>query len=522
MKPMVRLALCALLISTAALVAHPLDAQPSEAAAEPLATHPEVTESLRLLETWIDGQRAYAQVPGMSVAVVSGDELVWSEGFGLADREAGEPATPETMYSICSISKVFTAIGVLQLRDAGALTLSDPVSGHLPWFDIEQTYPDGPPVDVWGILTHSSGLPREADFPYWSAPDFEFPTREEIRERLAEQETLYPAASVFQYSNLGLTLAGEILAEVSGTSYDDYIETNILMPLGLADTRTEMPDPAEEPRLATGYGAPTRQGTRERLPPFYARGIAPAAGFASTARDLAKLASWQLGVLDDGGDEVLSRNTLREMQRVQWLDPDWETARGLGFGVYRVGDTTFVGHSGSCPGYRSTVWIDAKSEMGAAVLANASGIGTELFVRRAHEILRPALAAARKEREENDEEGAESEAATKDAADESAEGEVDSRDLERFAGTYSVQPWGGEVAILPWKDGLAALYLPTEDPLESLEQLRPVDGEPNTFRRVREDDELGETVVFQEDESGRVVAFVQHSNRYPRISEAGD
>lgn len=504
-----RSALLAAALAVAVLT--PLAAQPAtapvadatEPTARPLAENPQVAQGLRLLETWMDAERAYQQIPGLSAAIVHGDELLWSHGFGVADREAGTPATAETVYSICSISKLFTSIAVLQLRDAGELALADPVGDHLPWFDITQAFPEGPPVTVWGLLTHSSGLPRESDYPYWSAPSFEFPTREEVRARLAEQETLYPAATHFQYSNLGLTLAGEIVAEVSGRPYADYVRQEILGPLGLTSTRPEMPEPADEPRLAVGYGSLTRQGTRDRLPLFHARGITPAAGYSSTALDLARFASWQLGVLADGGDGVLSANTLREMQRVQWLEPDWKTARGLGFGVYRVDGTTYVGHSGSCPGYRSTVWIQREEGLGASALVNASGVGTELFVRRAIEVLGPAVAAAEGEDEKGSEDGEE---------------EAPAGDLERFAGTYSVQPWGGEVAVLPWKDGLGMLYLPTDDPLGDLDELRRVEPEGgNVFRRVRDDGELGETVEFEEDASGRVVAFVQFSNRYPRV-----
>lgn len=502
---MLRLSLPLALLALAGLTA----ALPAAEPAPPLAGHPRVAEALRLYETWLEAQRAYQQVPGLSAAVVHGDELLWSGAFGVADREAGTPATPETVYSICSISKLFTALAVMRLRDEGRLALADPVGKRLPWFTIAQAYPEGPPVTVWGLLTHSSGLPRESDFPYWSAPEFSFPTRDEVRARLSEQETLYPAAAHYQYSNLGLSLAGEIVAEASGRPYAEYVEAEILGPLGLADTRPDMPEPAEEPRLATGYGALTREGTRERLPPFRARGIAPAAGYASTALDLARFASWQLRVLESGGDAVLDADTLREMQRVHWLEPDWETARGLGFGVYRVDGTTFTGHSGSCPGYRSTVWIEPEARFGAAALANASGLGTELYVRRAHQILAPALAEAEEEAEAG---------AAEDEPSATTAPEAPAGDLERFTGTYSVQPWGGEVAVLPWKDGLAMLYLPTENPLESLDELRRVEPDGGTvFRRVRDDGELGETVVFEEDGDGRVVAFVQHSNRYPRV-----
>lgn len=517
------LPLAALLLAGAGAVSAAQEpvAEPAAAEARPLAEHPRVAESIRLLETWMDGQRDYEQVPGMSAAVVYDGDLVWSRGFGLADREAGTPATPETIYSICSISKLFTAIGVMQLRDAGRLSLADPVGEHLPWFGIEQAYPDGPAVTVWGLLTHSAGLPRESDFPYWSAPAFAFPSREEVRERLTEQETLYPAARHYQYSNLGLTLAGEIVAELSGRPYDEYVRAEILDPLGLHDTRPEMPSPDEEPRLAAGYGSLDRDAERHRVPPFHASGIAPAAGFSSTALDLARFASWQLRLLDEDDDEgeedaagepadVISANTLREMQRVQWLEPDWQLARGLGFGVYRRGDRTFVGHSGSCPGYRTTVLVEHRSKTGIAVLANAA-VGVEGYADKAHAILAPVLAEA-------DEAAGKDEPAVPGDDAEAAEAKPD---LERFTGRYDVQPWGGEAAVVPWKGGLAVLYLPTDDPLEAMDELRYVDpeeaGNPNTFRRVRDDGSLGETVVFEVDESGRAVAMIQHSQRSPRI-----
>ena len=85
------------------------------------------------------------------------------------------------------------------------------MSSVLPWFQPENTFPGGPPVTVEGLLTHSSGIPRESDHPYWTAP-FDFPTHDEVVEGITNQETLYPAWKYFQYSNLGLTLVGEIVA----------------------------------------------------------------------------------------------------------------------------------------------------------------------------------------------------------------------------------------------------------------------------------------------------------------------
>jgi CubicO group peptidase (beta-lactamase class C family) len=361
----------------------------------PLRAHPSVQDALGLLEVWADAQVAYQQIPGASLAVVHDQELLWSAGFGLANRETGVRATAQTIYSICSISKLFTSIGVMQLRDAGKVRLDDPVARHLPWFSIKDRYPDAPPVTVEGLLTHSSGLPRESDTPYWSAPDFRFPTHDEIVQRLAEQEELYPAQAYFQYSNLGLTLAGEIVATVSGTPYDQYVRDRILTPLGLASTTPEIPASLHGTRMAVGYSAMTRVGTRQTLPVFQGRGIAPAMAFASTVEDLGRFASWQFRVLHHGATDVLSRNTLREMQRVHWTDPDWETTWGLGFVVYKEGTKTFVGHGGSCPGYRSNLQIQPDGRVATVFAANASGVNPGAFTRRAYEIIAPALEAAK-------------------------------------------------------------------------------------------------------------------------------
>ena len=238
-------------------------------------------------------------------------------GFGHSDLEKKIPATPTTIYSICSISKLFTSVAVLSLRDRGKLRLDDPLEKLLPWFSIKKTFPGFGPATMRGILTHSSGLPRESDFPYWTGPDFAFPTHDEIIARLKSQETLYPADLHYQYSNLGLTLAGEIVAQLSGRLYAEYVTETVLRPLKLADTQPRMPEEHRGGRLATGYSAMTREGKRNVLPFFQANGIAPAAGFSSTVEDLGRFASWQFRLLAKGGTEILDSNTLREMHRVQ-------------------------------------------------------------------------------------------------------------------------------------------------------------------------------------------------------------
>ncbi|HQR46888.1 MAG TPA: serine hydrolase [Thermoanaerobaculia bacterium] len=471
-----------------------LPAAPAAFAADPVAADPRVVQALDLARTWLEAQRAYEQVPGLSAAVVHDQELLWTDAFGFADPAGGRKARPDTIYSICSISKLFTAIAVMQQRDAGKLRLDDPVSRHLPWFTMKPGGRDGTEITVEGLLTHAAGLPREADVPYWSPPLFAFPTREKVIERLAGQQALYPPETYFQYSNLGLTLAGEVAAAAAGVPYDTYVRKNVLEPLKLSSTTPEMPEGERGGRLAAGFSARGRDGRRTPVPFFTAKGIAPAAGFASTAQDLARFASWQFRLLSAGGAEVLRASTLREMQRVHWVDPDFKTMWGLGFAVEDRDGTAFVGHGGSCPGYRTALLLQPRTKLATIVMANASGVDVGDWGRRLYDIVAPATTAAEKE---------------------PGKAKPADPELRRYAGAYDARPWGGEIAVLPWDDGLALLALPTDDPVKGLVKLKKT-GE-HTFRRIRKDETLGEEVVFELDADGNVERLKRHGNFSVRL-----
>ena len=335
-----------------------------------------VQQATRMFEEWVTAKMAYEKIPGMSAGLVIDQKLIWSKGFGYKDVESRTPATADTIYGICSISKLFTAISVMQQRDAGKLRLDDPIAQYLSYANLEQSSKDSPEITIESLLTHSSGLPRESNQPYWSDPDFKFPTKEEIISGLTSQKMLYPSDRYFQYSNLGLTFAGEIVEQVSGKSFEDYVQDEILKPLELSHTTPYLPKDQQGKELATGYSALKRDGSRDVMPFYEAHGITPAAGFASNVKDLGSFASWQFRLLDKGGSDVLKASTLREMQHVHWVDPDWKTTWGLGFVVYRKDDKTFVGHSGACPGYYTAIVIFPDKKMAAIILVNAMNINS--------------------------------------------------------------------------------------------------------------------------------------------------
>lgn len=460
------------------------------------AEHPRVAQALELARVWLEAQRAYDQIPGVSAAIVHDQDVLWTGGYGVADLASKRAAAPDTIYSICSISKLFTSVAILSQRDAGRLRLDDPVSRHLPWFTIAPAEGESGPVTVEGILTHASGLPRESDYPYWSGPDFAFPTREQIIERVSSQQMLYPAETVWQYSNLGLTLAGEVAAAASGRPYAELVRTLILDPFGLTSTTPDMPAAEQGRRLATGYSGLGREGVRRPVPFFTANGVAPAAGFASTVEDLARFASWQFRLLEAGGTEVLKATTLREMHRVHWIDADFTNSYGLGFAVWRSGDQTFVGHGGSCPGFRSQLLIKVDDRVATVFMANAQGVDARQYAQRLYDIVGPVVAQAGKEKKAEP---------AAEAADPS---------LDAYVGSYGSTFSATETAVVRWEDGLAMLSLPTTDPMNALTKLRKV-GE-HTFRRVRKDGALGEPIVFEMGPDGRALRYVQHSNPYDR------
>lgn len=450
-------------------------------------------EALRVVDAWLDGERAYQRIPAISAGVVVGDQLVWAKGFGTIDAEHQVAASAKTIYSICSISKVFTSVALMEQWEAGKVRLDEPVTTYLPWAKLKEDGADSVPVTVRGLMTHSAGLPRESAFPYWTGPDFPFPTREQVKAAIGGQAPLYPAERYFQYSNLGLTLVGEIVAQVSGEAYAAYAKAHVLEPLGLNDTRTFLPMDLYGTRLAVGYGAAKRDGTRELMKPFHTKGITPAAGYTSTVEDLGKFVSWQSRLLRTGKAEVLRASTLREMQRVQFMDPDWKTSWGLGFAVNRRDGHTYVGHGGDCPGYQTVMELRPEDEVGVVVMDNASevagpfaqGVYAILDKRKGYEFKAPAPAAG--------------------------------VDLEAYEGHYSEQPWGAESVVLPWAGGLVHLRLPNRDPAGGMMFLKPKGGD--VFRRVREDGSEAEEITFLRDEAGRVSGFVQFNNPRMRLPE---
>ena len=458
-----------------------------------LKSHPQIKGAIDIVDAWIDSVRDYGRVPGISVGFVVDQDLVFSKGYGYSNIENKVKATPETIYSICSISKLFTSIGVMQMRDAGNLTLRDPVSDHLDWFDIENANSDSGPVRVGGLLTHSSGLPRDSDFPYWTRLDFPFPKEEQLQKQLGNQSMLYAADTRHQYSNLGFALAGAVLSARAGTSYEEYIADKIIEPMGLEDTRAYFPKLQHGKQMAIGYAGLLRDQIRRPLPPFETRAITAAAGFTSTVEDLARFASWNFRTLNNQDDSVLSGNTLREMQRVSWVDPDWKSSWGLGFSVSQQDGTTVVSHGGGCPGYITHIAMIPKIKVAAIALTNAADGPAGNITASMMKVLGKAMM---------------------DLGE--PEPPTPGLNLERYAGNFSTPVWGGELAIRVGGNNLSVISLGNPyKPLGEIQKLIHVEGD--VFVRM-EDGEAREKWYFKFGESGSANQIKTHQGLYSRIN----
>ena len=455
-----------------------------------VAGHPEVASAIRVLDAWIAARVIDREQPGLSIGVVYDQQLIWSKGYGFADLEKKSPATPATLYRIASISKLFTSSAVLQLRDAGRLTLDDPVTRHLPWFKIRNKHPEGPSVTIRHLLTHTSGLPREATGVNWS--DMSFPGREEMIRGISGQETVFPSETEWKYSNLALSLAGEIVMSVSGEPWNRYIENRILTPLGMSSTRT-LPE-RDTPGLAVGYSRRVPGVARQVRPFVDIAAERPAGNIASNVEDLARFLALQMRDGPQGGSQVLKGSTLREMHRVQWLRPDWSGGWGLGFSVRRAGSQVRIGHGGSLPGHRTQIEFAPAEKLGVIVLTNADDGDPGRYLDQAFTLLTPAV---------------------KRAVEASKPSPAADPSWNKYAGAYA-SAWSDVIVMV--LDGELTLISPdAENPWESRLLLKPVAA--NTFRMTAPSfsyEAIGELLTFESGPDGRVTRMKTDNSYWVR------
>ena len=201
-----------------------------------------------------------------------------------------------------------------------------------------------------------------------------------------------------------------------------------------------------------------RNGKREKVNFFNANGIEGAAGFTSTVDDIAKFARWQMKLYDGSEKDILMPETIKEMHKIYWFD---DVKYGLGFRIWDLDNETWVGHGGSCPGYRSELLINPDKKIAYSVMINSGGTSPSKYIKGIHEIL--SKVKTLKGTEINK--------------------------FKELTGSYNTQPWAGETYVQSWGDHIALVSLPSDEPY-LLRLYRNVDND--LFKRVLVNNKLGE------------------------------
>lgn len=452
-----------------------------------------LASKLRAVTAVLDANLAKEAVPGAAFAIVSDQDIVWSHQYGVEDLAMKTPVTNDTAFSICSVSKLFTGIAVMNIQEAGQLDIDAPLSRYLG-----EEAGGGADATVRNILSHVSGLPREGGTDFWY--ENTFPDDMTLRADLASRDDWYGAYEHWQYSNLGMAALGQVILSASGQTYHDYVQTNILDPLEMTQTTTDMPFDKVGQGFARGYYVRDAKGNRNPVEPHSFKAFAPAAGVASSINDMSKFMSWHFRLRAADAPEVLDPKTLKTMQRVHWTGEDFnEPAWGLAYGTRRLDGKTLWGHGGYCPGTVTEFVMRNPDKVGVIAMVTANDVSASAMARTIY-----ALVAEDVKVVSGDIEGATKEEGDADAAP----------SFEAYEGVYSLSnyDWNTYIGLTP--EGLFSIPLYDDKPQDEIESFEHIEGD--LFKRQRSDGSQGEPLRFLRDDSGAISGVISAGYRLDR------
>jgi CubicO group peptidase (beta-lactamase class C family) len=292
-------------------------------------------------------------VPGVQIAVFDDGRIIYSEAFGVTDRESATATTPRSALQVGSVTKQFTAAAILRLAERGALTLDDRIEKHVPELD-----PRGATITLRQLLSHTAGVRREW-FPPTAQLDLTAPvTRQEVVKALNEGQLLdLQPGKAWSYSNAGYMLLGYAVESITGRSFAEFIHNEFALPLGLLDTgvcgTNNLPVPE-------GYGF-----VGGKFPAVHATALWSSGSFCSTASDLARWAH----LLATG--RVVLPASYAAMTTPAKLDNNTTTTYGFGLAVQKRLGHPAVYHGGAIEGFQSFLVYFSERDIAVSVVTNA-------------------------------------------------------------------------------------------------------------------------------------------------------
>jgi CubicO group peptidase (beta-lactamase class C family) len=321
------------------------------------------------IDAYIENHMADNQIPGLALSIVHNNEVVYTQGYGVTGPD-GTPVTPQTPFTIGSVSKPITALAVMQLVEAGKIDLDAPIQTYLPWFTLADPE-EAKQITIRHLLTQTSGIsPKDGDRGMLSDDMSDTALETNIR-GLGDINLNRPVGESFAYANSNFDILGLIVQTVSGQSYESYIEDQIYTPLEMANSYTSKAE-AEANGMAVGhtyyFGSPT---VFDNAP--HPRTKLPAGFLISSAEDLGHYLIAQLNEGRYGDVQILSPEYVALMQQPAIEYGNNGMAYGFAWRTKLVGGEPSIRHGGDTSNFHSDLAFSPNRGWGVAVVINYSG-----------------------------------------------------------------------------------------------------------------------------------------------------
>jgi CubicO group peptidase (beta-lactamase class C family) len=323
---------------------------------------PNLATRVARLEQILDQRRKQEGIPGLALAIVFEDKVVYLKGLGLRDIQQNLPVTPDTLFEIGSTTKAFTAMAAAISVDEGRLQLDDSPKKYLPYFKLRDPEADAG-VTIRDLLSHRTGLKAHDDAVWLENQKL---SRQEVIKAVMLNKPTAKFREKFQYNNVMYTAAGECVASAQKSTWEDVIRTRILQPLGMNASAPTLREVQDRSVLSFCY----RSGSNARITrrsDLY--NVAPAGAIVSSARDMTQWLRLMLGggVID--GKRLVSEQGYRELLSSQ-INVTEEVDYGLGWGLFKWHDRRVVSHNGGTEGFSSLVEFFPQEKIGFVILVN--------------------------------------------------------------------------------------------------------------------------------------------------------
>jgi CubicO group peptidase (beta-lactamase class C family) len=317
------------------------------------------------LEKRLEEERKKQHIPGLAIAVVKDDKVVFSKGFGYSDIETEQPVTPETLFAIGSSTKAFTATLIGMLSDDSKMSWDDPVDKHIPEFRLKVDTGDDK-VTVRDLLCHRTGFTRMGIL--WAAGSLSQP---ELIELAATAEPFAEFRKKFLYNNVMYMAAGHAAGKAADSDWESLVAARILVPLNMTDSTTSITDAQKDERLAKGYLWNEKKQTYRRLPMRNLDLIGPAGSINSNVKDMAQWVRFQLGKGKYEGKQLLSPQMHAETWKQQ-IEMAPGAGYGLGWMLQEWNGKKVIEHGGNIDGFSAQVALLPEHNLGYVLLANVT------------------------------------------------------------------------------------------------------------------------------------------------------